>query len=101
MTLTSPEPKSRQPLVTLFRFDDYPSEVLAKRESGTVVYDFEIGPDGKVSDCTVTESSGSKSLDRVTCEIIRKRARFKATIGPDGKPAVSHETGRVSWNLPY
>ncbi len=101
LTLTSPEPKSRQPLVTLFRFEDYPKEALAKRESGTVVYDFSIAPDGRVSDCIVTESSGSTSLDRVTCEIIRQRARFKPTLDADGKAIVSHETGKVRWNLPH
>src|SRR4051794_7084481 len=61
---------------TYFSVDDYP---LSERRSGAqaqVGFTVVVGPDGRVSLCTVTASSGSRRLDRATCQILERRARY-------------------------
>jgi TonB family protein len=80
--------------------DDYPPAALAERRVGTTSFRLTIGPDGTVTDCQITGSSGSEDLDNKTCSLILQRARFKAakhkTIG-----AISgNYSSRVRWEIP-
>jgi TonB family protein len=59
-----------------FGTNDYPSEALranAQADVGTLLW---VGAKGRVSDCTVVESSGVESLDTATCMIFRRRTRY-------------------------
>ena len=56
--------------------------------------------DGTVSDCTVTQSSGSKLLDSTTCALMSRRARFVAARNSDNEPAEARWASRISWTLP-
>lgn len=60
---------------------------------------YTVGPDGRVSDCTVEESSGYPALDTATCKLISGRARFTPARDNDGRPTT--DTGEVSvrWML--
>jgi protein TonB len=60
----------------LFSNDDYPSAAIRAEEQGTARARLTIGTNGRVADCTITQSSGSSSLDSTTCRILRSRARF-------------------------
>lgn len=61
----------------LFFTDDYPTAALRKGEQGTVRTAIVIGADGRPKKCLVVQSSGSRILDEVTCEVIVDRARFE------------------------
>ncbi|WP_367120143.1 energy transducer TonB [Sphingomonas sp.] len=63
-------------LLALISDDDYPQSAIRSEEQGTTAVRLSIGPDGRVSDCSVTQSSGSTALDSTTCSIFRRRARF-------------------------
>jgi protein TonB len=79
--------------------DDYPAAALRNSEQGKVKYRVEIGPDGRVSNCTITSSSGSSILDSATCRIIRSRARFVPATDERGNPVPDRREGEITWRL--
>ena len=86
-------------LQSLFTADDYPVEALRNDEQGTVTAQLRIDRTGRVSGCTVAASSGSASLDRTTCEILRRRARFAPGTDSSGRPVSDAYTQRIIWRL--
>ena len=58
-----------------------------------------IDEQGKVADCTVTQTSGVAALDAQSCAIIKERGKFSPAIGHDGKPAKSSWLQRINWAL--
>jgi protein TonB len=79
---------------------DYPALAKAARQSGTVTFVLAVDADGTVSDCTVTQSSGSKLLDSTTCALMTRRARFVAARDSDNEPVGARWASRISWALP-
>ncbi|MDB5697394.1 MAG: energy transducer TonB [Alphaproteobacteria bacterium] len=80
--------------------DDYPASAIRAEEQGTTGFTLEVGPNGRVVNCTVTVSSGSTSLDTTTCRVMRSRARFAPATDSSGKPTGDHVSGRIRWVLP-
>lgn len=79
---------------------DYPPSALRAGEQGTVRYTLEIGADGRVHGCRVTQSSGSARLDSAACRIMTERGRFTPAIDSNGNPAPSQEVQAVAWSIP-
>jgi protein TonB len=59
-----------------------------------------VGPDGRVTDCTVTGSSGSPDLDATACAKIRSRARFNPATDGEGQPTSGTYSNAVRWVIP-
>lgn len=79
---------------------DYPdSEIRAKKE-GTTGFRVTVGPNGKVTDCQVTSSSGSSRLDSIACTKIKARARFTPAVDRDGNPTSGSYSNSIRWVLP-
>ena len=94
------EPKSAVGnLQGLFSGDDYPSSALDNEEQGTVGVRLAIGPNGRVTGCDVTASSGSRTLDSATCRILRSRARFTPATDSTGNPTTGSFSQRITWRL--
>ena len=87
-------------LTGLFSGDDYPPSAQRSGDQGTTAVRLTIGTDGRVSDCSVTASSGSSSLDTATCSIIRRRARFTPAKDQNGGPTTGSYSQRIKWVLP-
>lgn len=83
----------------LFNSDDYPGIAVFQDQMGDVALVMLIDEQGKVADCTVTQTSGVAALDAQSCAIIKKRGRFNPAIGQDGKPAKSSWLQRIRWRL--
>lgn len=79
---------------------DYPAAALRNEDEGTTRFRLTVGPDGRVSGCTVTSSSGSGILDRATCSIMQKRARFTPARDSNGKPTADTVSSAIRWELP-
>jgi protein TonB len=79
---------------------DYPAAALSAHEAGVVAFKLEIDAAGSASDCTVTASSGSKILDRTTCSLMMRRARFIAGRNLRGEPMGATWRSAVRWSLP-
>jgi protein TonB len=95
-----PPQRARANLNSYFSSDDYPAGALRAEEQGTTGFRLTIGPNGRVTDCTVTASSGSSSLDQATCRILRSRARYTAARDQNGEATSGTDSGRVTWRLP-
>jgi TonB family protein len=94
-------PRQAAPLNTYFSTDDYPRDARRLREQGTVGFSVLVGADGRVTDCVVTSSSGSASLDAATCRIVRERARYRPARDPQGNAVAGREDGlAVTWSPP-
>jgi protein TonB len=87
-------------MVSLFSTDDYPQSAIRNEEQGTTAVRLSIGPDGRVSGCDITASSGSSALDNATCNILRRRARFTPAKDQAGNPITDSYSQRIRWELP-
>lgn len=79
---------------------DYPAAALRAEEEGTTRFRLTVAPNGRVSACTVTQSSGSRVLDTATCRIMERRARFTPARDSDGKPTGDTVSSAIRWELP-
>lgn len=80
--------------------NDYPSRALREEREGTTGFRVSVGPDGRVTDCQITSSSGSPDLDSTACEKIRQRARFAPATDGEGNPTSGTYSNRVRWVIP-
>src|SRR5690349_6613393 len=62
----SPPQRARPNLVSYFSEDDYPAAALRAHDEGTVSFRLVVGTNGRITDCSVTASSGSAALDSAT-----------------------------------
>jgi TonB family protein len=90
---------TRGDLTGLFSAADYPTDALRREEQGTVTAELAVDKAGRVTHCAVAKSSGSDSLDRTTCAILSKRARFSPATDQGGQAISSSFTQRVTWRL--
>jgi periplasmic protein TonB len=95
-----PPQRARANLNSYFSADDYPAAALRGNDQGTTGFSLTIGPNGRVTDCQVTSSSGSSALDQATCRILRSRARYTPARDSSGNPTSGRDSGRVTWRLP-
>jgi protein TonB len=80
--------------------DDYPSSAIREGVQGTTSFRLDIGPDGRATNCTVTGSSGSASLDDTACRLLVRRARFTPAKDAAGNGLASSYSNRVRWQIP-
>jgi protein TonB len=76
---------------------DYPAELQGSGAQGTVRFTLTIDPSGRVIGCNVTQSSGSPVLDRATCQLIHRRARYTPAMDSNGNPAVGTIEQEIVW----
>ncbi|MBV7264764.1 TonB family protein [Erythrobacter sp. WH131] len=79
---------------------DYRSRWVREELSGVVSFALTIDRDGKVSDCTITKSTGHAQLDEATCRLIERRARFDPAKDSYGNPISGTYRNSVNWKLP-
>jgi protein TonB len=100
-----PPPRISQPksavgsLQGLIRSDDYPESAIQNDEQGTVTVVLTVGTNGRVSDCSVAGSSGSRSLDSTTCRVLRSRAKFTPAQDSAGNPTTGTVRQAIKWVL--
>ena len=80
--------------------NDYPSRALREEREGVTRFRLSVGPDGRVTDCQVTGSSGSPDLDDATCANLRRRARFGPATDGEGQPTSGSYSNAVRWQIP-
>jgi protein TonB len=80
--------------------DDYPAVALREEREGTTRFRVTVGPDGKVTDCQVTASSGSPDLDQAACKNITRRARFTPAVDTNGSPTTGSYSNAIRWVIP-
>jgi protein TonB len=78
---------------------DYPRAAVRARASGIVFLRFVVAPSGRVSDCSVTRSSGNRALDETTCRLILQRFRYRPALDAEGRPVPATIRGEHVWDL--
>lgn len=76
---------------------NYPRRAVQREIEGNVGVSVTIGPDGRVTGCSVTSSSGSEDLDEAACEGMQRYARYEPALDDAGNPT----TGRDSMTIVY
>jgi TonB family protein len=85
------------PLMKLFDGNDYPRKAIWNEEMGRAKAVLYIDATGTPTNCSLTRSTGSKSLDETTCALLMKRARFHPAIDKDGQPMPTLDATNVVW----
>lgn len=80
--------------------DDYRSSWINREMVGTARFRLQIAASGQVESCTITGSSGHAELDRATCELVTRRARFEPAKDTSGARTSGSYSSSVRWQLP-
>jgi TonB family protein len=81
------------------RHEDYPSSAVMDQTEGAVSFQLKVDPQGRVSECVVTISSGVPVLDDTACNLITLRAVFDPARDKKGKPVWGTYSNRVVWKM--
>ena len=80
--------------------EDYPARAERNLEQGLVKLDLTVGPNGRVSNCRVTRSTGSDALDQTSCRLMRSRAHFVPFVDKRGRAVPAQYRHTIRWKLP-
>lgn len=79
------------------RYFEYPYDLDFLGEEGITAVRATINPEGRVSNCEVTESSGFEGLDTASCKAFTRYARFDPALDRNGKPTQGIFSNRIRW----
>ncbi|RDC59248.1 hypothetical protein HME9302_00435 [Alteripontixanthobacter maritimus] len=79
---------------------NYPAAALLAEEQGVVRMQVDLGIGGRVTECRVTGSSGSATLDRAACAGMLRFARFEPARNEQGAPVVYSLGQSIRYVLP-
>jgi len=79
--------------------DNYPAKAAREERSGRVGVRVQIGPDGKVTACSVTSSSGSPDLDQAACDGMTRYARYNPALDDAGNPVSGTTSTAIQYKL--
>ncbi len=80
--------------------NDYPTHDLRAEHAGTTRYRLAVDSGGRVTNCSVTGSSGWPGLDRAACERVSARGRFEPATDESGARISGSFAGSVTWQIP-
>ena len=80
---------------------DYPRSALRAGAQGSVTVRYTVEPDGSVSGCRVTRSSGYPELDSTTCRLIERRFTYRPATDLEGRPTRESVSKTYDWILPF
>jgi protein TonB len=86
-------------MASLVSAADYPAAARAAKHSGRVGFILDVGANGRVTKCTVLESSGSGILDEATCRIMRERLLASPGRNAAGVAVPDTLRSRIVWRL--
>lgn len=92
--------RAKANLTSYISDSDYPDEAIRAEEQGTTRFTLTVGANGRVTGCSITGSSGSRSLDSATCRIMQSRARFTPAVNSNGQPTTDSVSSAIRWVLP-
>jgi TonB family protein len=80
--------------------NDYPSEALRARMTGTVWFRLDLDTQGRVAACHIQSSTAAPILQAATCDLVKSRARFTPAQDAGGKFVHAYYLNKVRWNPP-
>ncbi len=79
---------------------DYRTSWINRELTGTAGFKLQVGANGRVESCLITRSSGHDVLDKATCDLVTRRARFDPARDRAGEKTAGTFTNSVRWQLP-
>lgn len=79
---------------------DYRSSWVNRGWEGTAAFRLAVGKDGRVTGCTITQSTGYEALDEATCRLVSRRARFDPAKDDKGQLTGGQFSSAVRWQIP-
>jgi periplasmic protein TonB len=79
--------------------EQYPPRAVRDEVEGRVGVRVTVGPNGRVSDCSVSSPSGSSILDEAACSGMRSYARFNPALDAAGNPTSGSYTTTIVYQL--
>ena len=80
--------------------DDYVLQAFREEREGVTWFVATIGIEGRITDCTITRSSGWPDLDQAGCQLIKRRAIFKPALDVAGVPVPTRIERSINWRMP-
>ena len=77
----------------------YPARALREERQGTVALTVTVTPEGRATDCFVTQSSGHADLDHAACKELTEKARFEPALDDDGKPVAAQFSTKITFRI--
>lgn len=87
-------------IVSYFQTSDYPFEAIRDGASGEALVAIRVGVDGQGKSCRLLQSAGHKALDRMTCAVTMRRARYTPARDKTGSPVEAPFITRIRWVMP-
>lgn len=75
----------------------YPSEASRNGLEGSVAVSVVVTPEGRASECKVTQSSGHSILDEAACKAMPRHSRFTPALNANGAPSTGSYSLRISY----
>lgn len=94
------KPEPITPPDTWFSSQDYPLYLSENGKTGGVFARLNISDTGEITQCHVMLAGGDEAFKDITCNVARKRGRFKPAISKEGKAVASYARVRVLWRSP-
>ena len=79
--------------------ENYPARAIRDETEGTVGVRVTISPQGRVTSCSVTGSSGSSVLDEAACDGMTRYARYNPALDDAGNPTTGQASTRIVYQL--
>lgn len=79
---------------------DYRANWIRQELTGVAAFTLDIDARGKVTDCTITRSTGHEVLDGATCRLLTRRARFDPARNSAGDKVAGTYSSSVAWKIP-
>jgi protein TonB len=76
---------------------DYPKNLREAGIGGRVEFVFTVEPNGRVSRCSITRSSGVPELDALTCRLVQQRFVYRPSTDRYGRPIADEVEGEHDW----
>ena len=93
-------PRLRGTQEDLMTPDDYPVAAIRSQTGGTATVRLTVTAIGYPSACAVIAPSGSELLDKTTCGIYQRRARFEPALDAKGRPTTGTYDFTKQWIVP-
>jgi hypothetical protein len=78
--------------------NDYPTKMLREGRGAAVHFRLMVDENGAPGECIVQTAMGD-GFDKLTCSLLKKRARFTPALDAEGRPVRSFYTNTVNWSI--
>ncbi|MEM7781436.1 MAG: energy transducer TonB [Pseudomonadota bacterium] len=79
---------------------DYRTSWINRGFEGVAGFSLTIDTRGRVTNCSITQSTGHSALDQATCRLLERRARFEPARDSSGNTVSGSYSSSVNWSIP-